>query len=72
MPAFDYDSLLWQERQIRSVANMTRQDARDFLRIAGKIGIAPAFQTFRLDQASDALSAVKNEDVVGSAVILPT
>jgi propanol-preferring alcohol dehydrogenase len=70
MPAFDYDSLLWQERQIRSVANMTREDARDFLRIAGEIGITPAFQTFRLDQANDALCAVKDEDVVGSAVIL--
>ncbi len=34
MPAFDYDKLLWGERQIRSVANMTRQDARDFLNIA--------------------------------------
>jgi len=32
MPQFDYDGLLWGEREIRSVANMTRQDARDFLR----------------------------------------
>jgi propanol-preferring alcohol dehydrogenase len=71
IPALDYDSLLWQERQIRSVSNMTRQDARDFLRIAGEIGIAPVIQTFPLDHAREALQAIKNEDVVGSAVILP-
>ena len=41
IPQFDYDSLLWGERQIRSVANMTRDDARDFLALAGEIGIKP-------------------------------
>jgi len=71
MPAFDYDSLLWEERQIRSVANMTRQDAKDYLRIATEIGITPAIKTFRLDEANEALQAIKNEDVVGSAVIVP-
>jgi alcohol dehydrogenase, propanol-preferring len=71
MPAFDYDSLLWEERQIRSVANMTRQDAKDYLRIATGIGITPAIKTFRLDEANDALEAVRDEDVVGSAVIIP-
>lgn len=71
MPAFDYDSLLWQERQIRSVANMTRQDARDFLRIAEQIKITPAIKVFRLREANDALAAIKDEDVVGSAVIVP-
>ena len=35
IPTFDYDTLLWQERQIRSIANMTRQNTKDFLRIAG-------------------------------------
>ena len=71
MPAFDYDSLLWGERQIRSVANMTRQDAKDFLRIAEEIGITPSIRTFRLEEANDALQAIKDEDVVGSAVIIP-
>lgn len=70
MPSFDYDSLLWQERQIRSVANMTRQDAKDYLRIANEIAIAPAVKSFRLDEANEALWAIKNEDVVGSAVIV--
>jgi propanol-preferring alcohol dehydrogenase len=71
MPAFDYDSLLWDERQIRSVANMTRDDARDFLRIAEEIGITPKIKTFRLQDANQALQAIKDEDVVGSPVLLP-
>ena len=71
MPAFDYDKLLWGERQIRSVANMTRQDARDFLQLAGEIGIKPQVQTFSLDQANEALQAVKNETANGPCVILP-
>jgi alcohol dehydrogenase, propanol-preferring len=71
MPAFDYDTLLWGERQIRSVANMTRKDATDFLELAAEIGIKPQVQTFSLDQANDALQAVKNETANGPCVILP-
>jgi len=71
MPAFDYDKLLWGERQIRSVANMTRQDARDFLALAQEIGIRPRVRTFPLDQANDALQAVKHETADGPVVILP-
>jgi alcohol dehydrogenase, propanol-preferring len=71
MPAFDYDKLLWGERQIRSVANMTREDARDYLDRAAKIGIKPQVQIFSLDQANEALQAVKNETANGSSVILP-
>jgi len=70
MPAFDYDSYMWMERQIRSVANMTRQDAKDFLRIAAEIGIRPTSQQFPLERANEALLAAKQEDVVGSAVIV--
>ncbi len=54
IPQFDYDSLLWGERQIRSVANMTREDARDFLALAGQIGIKPNVTVFSLDQANEA------------------
>lgn len=71
MPAFDYDKLLWGERQIRSVANMTRQDARDFLSLAAEIGIQPQVQVFPLDQANAALQAVKQETANGPVVILP-
>jgi propanol-preferring alcohol dehydrogenase len=71
MPAFDYDKLLWGERQIRSVANMTRQDARDFLQIAHDLRIRPKVTVFRLDDANQALEAVKKETEQGSAVIVP-
>ncbi|HTD95743.1 MAG TPA: zinc-dependent alcohol dehydrogenase family protein, partial [Edaphobacter sp.] len=71
MPAFDYDTLLWGERQIRSVANMTRQDARDYLHLAAEINIKPQIQIFPLDQANQALQAVKNETANGPCVILP-
>ena len=71
MPAFDYDKLLWGERQIRSVANMTRVDARDFLALAHKLNIQPRISIFSLDQANQALMAVKDETENGSAVIVP-
>src|ERR1700689_2529122 len=70
MPAFDYDKLLWGERQIRSVANMTRQDARDFIRIATDLKIQPEISGFPLEDANRALLAVKNETGIGSTVIV--
>src|SRR5271170_6760439 len=71
MPAFDYDKLLWGERQIRSVANMTRQDARDLLKIAHELNIRPRVKTFPLEEANNALLAVKEETQDGSVVIVP-
>jgi alcohol dehydrogenase, propanol-preferring len=71
MPAFDYDKLLWGERQLRSVANMTRQDARDFLAIAQQLKIRPQVAVFSLEDANKALLAVKEETERGSAVIVP-
>ncbi|MFZ1937741.1 MAG: zinc-dependent alcohol dehydrogenase family protein [Terracidiphilus sp.] len=70
VPAFDYDRLLWGERQLRSVANMTRQDARDFLALARELDFRPTVATFPLDQANRALEAVKNETADGSSVIV--
>jgi propanol-preferring alcohol dehydrogenase len=70
-PEFDYDRLLWGERQIRSVANMTRSDARDFLQLAAEIGLRPKVTVFRLDQANEALAAVKGDAIDGAAVIVP-
>jgi alcohol dehydrogenase, propanol-preferring len=70
MPAFDYDKLLWGERQIRSVANMTRQDARDFIAVADALKIKPRIVTFPLEQANQALEAVKHETEDGSSVIV--
>jgi alcohol dehydrogenase, propanol-preferring len=71
IPQFDYDRLLWGERQIRSVANMTRTDARDFLELAGKIGLRPKVTCFTLEQANEALAAVKSDSIDGAAVIVP-
>jgi propanol-preferring alcohol dehydrogenase len=71
MPQFDYDRLLWGERQIRSVANMTRADARDFLRIAADIRLQPRVTVFPLEKANEALAAVKADAIDGAAVILP-
>ena len=71
VPEFDYDKLLWGERQIRSVANMTRADARDFLALAAEINLRPKVTTFSLDQANEALLAVKNDAIDGAAVIVP-
>src|SRR6266496_2779011 len=71
IPQFDYDELLWGERQIRSVANMTRADARDFLQLAAEIKLQPNVTSFPLDRANEALQAVKSDSIDGAAVILP-
>ena len=69
IPEFDYDRLLWGERQIRSVANMTRADALDFLQVAAEIDLRPKVTAFPLEQANEALQAVKNDAIDGAAVI---
>jgi propanol-preferring alcohol dehydrogenase len=69
IPQFDYDSLLWGEREIRSVANMTRADAREFLELAAQIELKPAATVFSLDQVNEALRAVKDDAIDGAAVI---
>ncbi|MFZ0661633.1 MAG: zinc-dependent alcohol dehydrogenase family protein [Acidobacteriaceae bacterium] len=70
MPQFDYDSLLWGERQLRSVTNMTRDDAREFVKLAREIGIRPKVTCFPLQEANRALEAVYRETIDGAAVIL--
>jgi alcohol dehydrogenase, propanol-preferring len=71
IPQFDYDSLLWGERQLRSVANMTRQDAHDFVALAAKIDIRSRTTTFRLEEVNEALLAVSNDAIDGAAVVVP-
>jgi len=71
IPEFDYDRLLWGERQIRSVTNMTRADAREFLTMAAQIDLRPKVTTFPLEQANEALAAIKGDAVDGAAVIIP-
>lgn len=71
IPAFDYDRLLWGERQLRSVTNMTRSDARDFLAVAAGIHLRPNVTAFPLHQANEALIALKADSINGAAVLLP-
>jgi alcohol dehydrogenase, propanol-preferring len=71
IPEFDYDRLLWGERQLRSVTNMTRSDARDFLSLASELDLQPKVTPFSLDQANEALIAVKRDAIDGAAVIVP-
>jgi propanol-preferring alcohol dehydrogenase len=71
IPQFDYDRLLWGERQIRSVTNMTRTDARDFLALAAEIKLQPKVTKFPLAKANEALQAVKNDAIDGAAVLVP-
>jgi propanol-preferring alcohol dehydrogenase len=68
IPSFDYD-LLYQERMIRSVANNTRQDGEDFLRVAAEIPIRMHTQLFPLRDANRALNALKNDAIEGAAVL---
>jgi len=68
IPALDY-SLLYQERVVRSVANNTRQDGEDFLRIAAEIPIETRVQLFPLAEANRALNALKNDAIPGAAVL---
>jgi len=70
IPQFDYDSLLWGEREIRSVTNMTRQDARDYLDLAATLHLQAHVSVFTLAQTLDALRAVKNDSIDGAAVIV--
>jgi alcohol dehydrogenase, propanol-preferring len=68
IPSFPY-SLLWGERSIQSVANLTRRDGFEFMRIAAEIDLRPAVQTFPLEQASEALDALAHGRLQGAAVL---
>jgi propanol-preferring alcohol dehydrogenase len=68
IPSFDYE-LLYQERMIRSVANNTRKDGEDFLRVAAEIPIRTHVRIFPLSEANRALNALKNDAIPGAAVL---
>jgi propanol-preferring alcohol dehydrogenase len=71
MPAFDYDRLLWGERQIRSVANMTRADATDFLEVAHRLDIRPKSTVLPLESANEALKMLSEDRDDSSIVLVP-
>ncbi len=68
VPAFDYE-LLWMERQIRSVANVTRADVRQFLALAARIPIRTRTEVFPLDRAAEALRRLREGHIAGAAVL---
>ena len=68
IPSLAYE-LLYQERTLRSVANNTREDGRDFLKLAGEIPLRPQVQVFALDNANRALRALKSDAIRGAAVL---
>ncbi|WP_171448620.1 zinc-dependent alcohol dehydrogenase family protein [Corallococcus carmarthensis] len=68
IPSFPY-SVLWEERQVRSVANLTRQDAMDFLALAPRVPVRTEVQVFPLSAANEALQALREGRVRGAAVL---
>lgn len=70
IPSFPYRDL-WEERIIRSVANLTRQDGLDFLSIASEMEIKTEIKLYSLDEANKALDDLKHGRISGTAVIVP-
>src|SRR3989440_6469266 len=70
IPAFPYRDL-WHERTICSVANLTRRDGEEFLALAARILVRTETQTFRLEQANEALEALRSGKLRGAAVLVP-
>jgi propanol-preferring alcohol dehydrogenase len=70
IPAFPY-SLLWEERSIRSVANLTRADAQSFLSLAPKIPVRTETESFWMSNANEALARLRSGRIHGAAVLVP-
>lgn len=70
IPSFPY-RLLWEERRIASVANLTRMDGIEFLRIAPEVGVVTTITTYPLDQANEALADLRAGRFEGAAVLVP-
>jgi len=70
IPSFPYD-ILWEERVVRSVANLTRHDGEEFLALAPTIPVQTEVRTFPLSEANEAIAAVRNGHVRGTAVLVP-
>jgi propanol-preferring alcohol dehydrogenase len=68
IPAFPYN-LLWEERSVMSVANLTRRDAEEFLRLADEVLITTEVTTYPLEQANEALEALRAGKTDGSIVL---
>jgi propanol-preferring alcohol dehydrogenase len=69
IPPLDYSQHLWDEKEVKSVANITRKDAEDFLSLAAEIPIIPKVQEFELEEANQALILLKQGKIQGSGVL---
>ncbi len=69
IPSFPY-ALLWEERVVRSVANLSREDAREFLATAAKVALDVESRPFPLEQANEALNALRSGALTGAAVLV--
>ncbi len=70
IPSFPYD-ILWGERIVRSVANLTRRDADEFLALAPQVPVKTTVQTFPLAEANTALTRLRDGQLTGAAVLIP-
>ena len=70
IPAFPYEAL-WGERTIMSVANLTRADGREFMELAAQVSLKTRTTVFPLDQANEALAALRSGAIEGAAVLVP-
>jgi alcohol dehydrogenase, propanol-preferring len=70
IPSFPYE-LLWGERAVRSVANLTRRDGEEFLALAPTAPVRTEVETFPLEQANEALARLRDGSLRGSAVLVP-
>ena len=69
IPSFPYE-LLWGERVVRSIANLTRQDGAEFLQLAPRVPVQTEVKAFRLDEANDALESLRRGRIRGAAVLV--
>lgn len=70
IPSMPY-ALLWGERVVRSVANLTRQDGVEFMQLAGEVPLDISVETFALDEANEALQRLRDGRLSGAAVLIP-
>jgi alcohol dehydrogenase, propanol-preferring len=70
IPSFSYE-LLWGERVLRSVANLTRRDGEEFLALAPRVAVRTTVETFPLERANEGLDKLRRGDVRGSLVLVP-
>ena len=70
LPSMPY-ALLWGERVIRSVANLTRRDGQEFLALAARVPVSTEVETLPLTQANEALGRLRRSEVSGALVLTP-